>query len=41
MTPVTETIRTALRICLCGQDLDGTTRSHCPRCGRQLHEHRT
>lgn len=23
--------------CSCGQDLDGCSREHCPRCGRDLH----
>lgn len=22
--------------CSCGQDLDGCTREHCPRCGREV-----
>jgi len=25
------------RSCTCGQQLDVSTRAHCPRCGRTLH----
>jgi hypothetical protein len=27
----------AVGTCLCGQELDLCVRSHCPRCGRNLH----
>jgi uncharacterized paraquat-inducible protein A len=36
MTPVAQTTRDTPVVCACGQDLDGLSRSHCPRCGCEL-----